>query len=251
MGQSEVTPAAMVLCSTGGIGFAVAETLNRRGAAVGICGRDQGRVDAAVAQLRRSGGTAEGWVTDITDPVELDDLFDGFLAHFGRLDVLVNNTPPSTGHGPFVDIDLATWDTDYGRLLRPIIQACLRAAPAMASIGGGSIVNITSGSVVQPIVDHTISTALRSAVHGLSAVLTGQLGPDGIRVNCVAPYGVVTPTLRERLGEDRLAEREGQIAVRHLGKPEDVAETVAFLALGPGYVSGVTIPVDGGYVRML
>lgn len=251
---------ALVTAASRGIGLAVAEALAGRGARTAVCGRDEAAVEAAGAKLSTY-GDALAMIADLSKPADVDRLLGRVSAELGPIDVLVCNTggpPPSR----FVDITPEDWQQWLGAMFFPVIRLVRAAVPQMQSRGGGAIVFVTSVTVKQPRDGAVLSTTIRSAIAGLSKQLANELGPDNIRVNHVMPGPIETARLRNMLekkaaeASQSLEERRSvllrEVPLRRLGRPEDIAETVAFLCSDAAtFLTGSTFQVDGGQTRSL
>src|SRR5262249_21745336 len=178
---------------------------------------------------------------------------------FGALDVLVTNAggPKSA---PFDALTDADWIDTVNSLLLSVVRLCRAAVPHMRARGGGRIIHITSVATRQPVDGLMLSNAVRMAVVGFSKSLATELARDRILVNCVAPgftrterVAEVTAAAASREGLTRAAVEErivSQIPLKRLGEPQELGALVAFLASrGGDYVTGTTIPVDGGFLR--
>ncbi len=250
---------ALVTAATGGLGFATAKALAAEGARVVICGRDEGRVRAAVEKLESR--EASGFVADVGRPEDLERLFADVEKALGGLDILVSNAggPPSGGFG---SLDETKWDQAYALTLQSVVRSVRLALPLMRERGGGRILTIVSSSVKRPLPNLLLSNVFRPAVQGLCKSLSVELASENIQVNCLAPGRIET----ERVDElDRaLADRQGKtfeevrsaslgsIPMGRLGEPDEFGRVAAFLCSDTArYMTGSTVFVDGGSVTCL
>jgi 3-oxoacyl-[acyl-carrier protein] reductase len=256
-----VNRVALVCAASKGLGRASAEALARDGIRVAICSRGGPALQETAAAIRAAGGEAIAIDADLRRAGDITRAIDATVQAFGGLDILVTNTggPPS---GPFMTLDEGAWLEAIDSLLLSVVRLCRGAIPHMQARGGGRIINVTSISVKQPIEGLVLSNSLRAAVTALAKTLSVELAPHNILVNCVAPGYTRTDRVVEL--SNQAAAREGmtaeaierrtvaQIPLGRMGQPDEFGSVVAFLASpAASYVSGVTIPVDGGWTRGL
>ena len=259
--RSGVPRVALVCAASKGLGRASAEALARDGLRVAICARGREALAGTAAALEAAGGDVLALEADLRRAEDVARVVEATVARFGALDVLVTNTggPPS---GPFLSLDDQAWSEAIDSLLLSVVRLCRLAIPHMRARGGGRIIHITSISVKQPIEGLVLSNALRSAVASLAKTLSVELAADNILVNCVAPGYTRTDRVIELA--DQSAAREGttraaieqrmlsRIPMGRMGEPKEFGDVVSFLASpAASYVTGVTIPVDGGWTRGL
>ncbi|MDK0518745.1 SDR family oxidoreductase [Streptomyces sp. ML-6] len=237
----------IVTGATRGLGNATAAALAADGARVIITGRDEKRVEKAAAEL---GPDALGLVADNADPESARRLVDAAHERFGRLDgILISVGGPAPGF--VADNTDEQWRSAFESVFLGAVRLARTTAAALGE--GGVIGFVLSGSVHEPIAGLTISNGLRPGLAGFAKSLADELGPRGIRVVGVLPARIDTDRVREldALSGDAEASRaanEARIPLRRYGTPEEFGRTAAFL-LSPAasYLTGIMVPVDGGY----
>jgi 3-oxoacyl-[acyl-carrier protein] reductase len=243
-----------------GLGRACAEVLAEEGAKITICSRTRDDLEQAAAEIRDiTGAEVLVFAGDLEKYDVIKDLISTTVDHFGRLDIMVNNS----GGPPLARSHNATeeqWETAVQRSLFFFARMSREAVPHLKQQGDGRIINILASTVYQPIPNLALSGATRMGVVAFSKSLADELGREGILVNNVCPGSILTErmlsnvTSRAReLGisvEEGLAQRAAETAVGRIGEPRELANLVAFLASGKAsYITGTTILVDGGLVR--
>jgi 3-oxoacyl-[acyl-carrier protein] reductase len=253
---------AIVAASSKGMGKAAAMALAGEGARVTMLARGEADLVKAAKEVReRHGAEVLAVPADVTSYDDIRRVVRETVAQWGAVNILVNNAggPPP---GIFDDMDDAEWQSAFELNLLSTIRLVREVLPHMRKAGGGAIVNIQSTSVKEPIDNLILSNSIRSGVIGLAKSLALELAKDNIRVNNVLPGLIMTDRQRqmltvwgEKLGksfEDTKRLREGQVPLGRFGEPEDVADMILFLASDrAGYITGVTVQVDGGRVRSM
>jgi len=253
---------ALVAASSRGLGRACAHSLSAEGAKVTICARDGKSLRAAADEI--AGDTNNqvlAIVADLTSARDCRQVVQDTVEYFGGLQVLVTNN----GDAPadyFFDIDDNGWYRAVDLTLMSAVRLIRAAVPHMREQGWGRIINITSVSVKEPIDDLILSSSLQAGVVGMARTLANQLACDGITVNNVLPGYFLTERVRE-LAQTR-AKAQGKsrddildglaelVPLGRIGKPEELASMVAFLASEQAsYVNGTSILVDGGRYKGL
>lgn len=253
---------AIVAAASKGLGRAVAEELARNGADVAICARSAANLkNAAEAIGKATGHEVFSQELDVTRPEAVHDFVAAVEKRYGRVDICVTNAggPPAK---KFLDISLEDWRNAVDLTLMSAVHFAREVLPLMRKSRWGRLIAITSVSVKQPIDNLLLSNSIRAGVTGLMRTLANEFGPDGITVNCVCPGYTLTERLDELvevqaknagLSRDKILERlSAQVPLGRIGKPEEFAATVAFLASErASYMNGCSIAVDGGFTKGL
>jgi 3-oxoacyl-[acyl-carrier protein] reductase len=235
---------ALVTGAGQNIGRAIALDLAAAGAAVAVNTRaSREAADTVVREIRAAGGDAELCMADIADAVQVKEMIDGVIARHGRIDILVLNASVRW-EMPFTEMTFEQWRVPHAISLDGsfhCIKACL---PSMIAAGSGSIVALTGSGVLTGTVGKVHSSAAKSGLTGMIRALARELGPRGIRANCVAP-GMIQTTRPDYRAPRR--DPKGIIPLGREGDVQEIAATVRFLC-GPGasYINGQTIHVNGG-----
>jgi 3-oxoacyl-[acyl-carrier protein] reductase len=238
---------AIVCGASAGLGLASAEALAAEGANVAMFARRREQLEQ---QADRIGALAVRG--DVTNAADLQRLVELTVQAFGGIDIVVWNSggPPPGTTGDITDERL---EMAFELLLLPAVRLIRLCLPHLEASPAGRIVCITSVAVKEPVPHLSLSNTIRPAVTGWAKSLARDLGPKGITVNCVAPGRIDTPRMTEIYGEDGPPAAElAQIPAGRLGRPRELGDLVCFLASDRGsYISGTTIPVDGGSIRGL
>lgn len=243
---------ALVTGASKGIGKAIAEGLAAEGARVLLSARGEEALGRTVEAIRRAGGEAAGIPADVTDAAQVEALVAGTRERFGDPAILVTNAggPPP---GLPSSLDEEAWRRGFELTLMSAVRLARAALPAMRRAGWGRIVNVTSLSVREPILQLTLSNAFRAGVTGFAKTLATEVAAEGITVNGVGPGYTATERLEELFDDD--AARDAlieAIPAKRFGTPEEVAAVAVFLCSeGAAYVTGQTIFPDGGVTRTL
>ena len=250
---------ALVTASSKGIGRAVAMRLAQEGARVAMNSSSAERLSDALKTMPELTDRISAHPADLTSRQATADLFESVVAKYGRVDILVMNTP-GPRILPFVESTLDDWERAYNTLLRPAVQLSLAAAAQMISQGGGSIVFITSTWVKQPSSGGVLSSSLRSAISTMCKQMAIELAPHKVRVNQVMPGATGTDRMKTIMASKAAAnhtseEEEIERVVREIplgrwAKPEEIASAVAFLASPESaFTTGASLQLDGGAIR--
>jgi 3-oxoacyl-[acyl-carrier protein] reductase len=246
---------ALVTGAGRGIGAAIARAFAAEGATVVVnyLGNEAAAAEV-VAECKRAGGDAWPVKADVCSADAVERMVARSLAEVGRIDVLVNNAFRPYPFDPerrklFGDLAWADYQAQFDGAVGAAYHVCKAVLPHFRRRAQGSIVNIVTNLVEHPLVPYHDYTTAKSALVGFSRNLAAELGPLGVRVNCVAP-GLVYPTQASE--STRAQFRESIIAatpLRRIARPEDIAGPVLFLASDwSGFMTGQVLFVDGGLV---
>lgn len=243
-----------------GLGRACAESLAKEGANLVICSRNAEELDQAAKEINAASGVEVLAVAaDLSRLEDIQTLVNRTVDHFGRLDILVNNSggPPA---GRATDTTEEAWHQSIDMALLFYIRMSREAVPHMKKGKWGRIVNVLASSVFQPIDNLVTSGVTRMGAVAFAKSLSDEAGRDNILVNNVAPGYLLTDrmmhifeTRSNETGanvEDLLQAHSSTIPVGRLGRPEELGDLVTFLTSDKNtYTTGTTILVDGGVVR--
>jgi 3-oxoacyl-[acyl-carrier protein] reductase len=239
---------ALVMAASRGIGKGIAGALAREGARVAISSRSEEGLRKATEEI---GWEVEAFPADTGDPERLRELVAEVSAALGPIEILVLNTggPPPGGA---LDNTPEEWDAAFRSLVLAPKLLAEAVLPGMRERGWGRIVNVSSGSIREPIAGLTLSNSNRLAALGLLETLADEVAGDGITVNTVATGMFATDRLADRHGslEGAEAMAKERIPAKRLGQPEEYGDLVAFLCSDrAAYLTGAVIPLDGGLLR--
>jgi NAD(P)-dependent dehydrogenase (short-subunit alcohol dehydrogenase family) len=240
---------AIVTGAATGIGAATATLLAERGARVLAAGLQPDALRATVEAIVAGGGEAIAVDADVSDPAEIEALA-AAAEREGGADILVNNAAIYP-LGPWYEADAAQWDAVYATNVRGYFLLAKAVRPQMLARGGGAIVNVASVTFYWGEALLASYVASKGAVIGFTRALAREAGPEGIRVNAVAPGAFPTAATAIHADQEKLWEGvlEAQ-SLKRRGECEDVARAIAFFAgSDSGFVTGQTLLVDGGWMR--
>lgn len=253
---------ALVAAASKGLGRAVAHELAAEGASLAICSRDAAAIAATGRDIAEAtGAEVLSQAADVTQPAAIAAFVQAALARFGRIDILVTNGggPPP---GRFESLDAVAWQAAAQLTLFAPVEFARHVLPGMKARGWGRILNITSIAVKQPVENLMLSNSLRAAVTGWARTLASEVAPQGVTVNNLMPGYTSTERVDELAravatrdgitSEQATARWEREIPMGRLGTPREFAALAAFLASErASYITGTSIPVDGGWIKAL
>ena len=255
---------ALVLASSKGLGLACARSLYEEGANVVICSRSEENLKKAKEEIEvlepiNSNNKVLSIVANLMYEDQIKSLVDKTINQFGRIDILVHNAggPPS---GPIEKITTEDWSNSIDLNLISFIKSSELIIPYMKKQNYGKIIAITSVSVKQPLENLVLSNTTRLGIVGFAKTLSNEYGKHNILVNVVCPGPTLTDRMKQlitktvqdtgRTFEEVEKTWVDKIPLERLGKPEELANLVVFLASDKAsYITGTVIQVDGGFVQ--
>ena len=253
---------ALVTASSKGLGKAVALRLSEEGAKVMICSRNENSVFKAKEEIEaKTGRVVRAFVADVTDDDQINAMINGIVEEFGGIDILVCNAggPPA---GKAIDFKVDDYRKALELNLLSTINLSYKVFPFMKKQKWGRIINITSVSAKQPVENLILSNTARAGVLGFAKSLSNQVAPYGLTVNSVCPGYTKTERVEnlsnafvesgQGTQEDFYNNLEATVPMKRIGTTDEFARTVSFLASdGAGYITGVALQIDGGWIQGL
>ncbi len=241
-------PTVLVTGASRGIGLATARLFAAEGHPVVInynCSRDP--AFEAAREINAAGGIAMAVRADVSRPEEVAAMFDAVSEQLGGVDILVNNAAVAR-QSLFTDIAYDEWRNTFAVNVDGMFLCCRAALPHMLRQHRGSIVNLSSMWGQAGASCEVLYSATKAAVIGLTKALAQEVGPSGVRVNCVAP-GVIDTEMNAHLSEDDLRQLAENTPLMRLGTPEEAARAVYFLASeDASFITGQVLCPNGGYI---
>jgi len=243
---------AIVTGGASGIGRATCAALGRAGASVVVADLNGGGAAAVADELRGEGTSAIGVAADVGDEGSIAAMVESAVTEFGGLDILHNNAADSdpalmSRDLAVAEMDAEVWDRTMRVNLRGPMLGCKYAIPHMIAGGGGSIVNTSSASGLTGDFARSAYAASKAALRSLTESVAAQYGKDGIRSNAIAPGVISTPALEANVPADQVAVYAENTLTPRLGRAEDIAAVVVFLASdAAAFITGQVLSVDGG-----
>jgi NAD(P)-dependent dehydrogenase (short-subunit alcohol dehydrogenase family) len=242
---------AIVTGGASGIGLAVARDLHRHGVHIAVADINRRSAAEVASGLTKTGKKSAAFAVDVAQSTEAADCINATVAEFGHLDIVVN----CAGVNFLVEPDVMT-DAQWRQVLAVNLDGTffmIRAAiPHLKASGGGKIVNISSGAGLSGVPQAAHYAAAKHGVIGLTRALAVDLGPYNINVNAICPGTTLTPMVQQTLSDARLRHETLRYPMGRLGRPEDIARAVVFLASSASdWITGIALPVDGGLLACI
>jgi NAD(P)-dependent dehydrogenase (short-subunit alcohol dehydrogenase family) len=245
---------AIVTGGAAGIGGATARRLAEEGARVLVVDFNADGARQNVENIRAARGTAEALEANVATEVGVRTAIEAALAHWGELNIIVNNAYLGTGPGGAVDVTEDVWDAGMNVGLKAMYRSAHYGVPEIRKSGGGAIVNLSSVHGLLAAPRSLVYETLKAGVIGLTRQMAIDYGPDGIRVNAVCPGMIQTERMQRRwvAHPESLAFYEQQYPVRRTGTPLDIANAIVFLCSDEAsFITGHALVVDGGLTIQL
>lgn len=239
---------AIITGAAGGMGKADALLFAKEGAKVAITDLQDDKLQEVVREISEHGGEAIGFKHNVTSEEDWIHVVNETVAKFGRIDILVNNAGVSNAT-PFLDLTVEGWEKTMSINVTSIFLGQKHVIPHMIKAGGGSIINISSIAGLTGGSGSGPYTASKGAVRMLTKATAVDFAQYNIRANSVHPGFIETPMTIDMFNDENMRQWfQSQCPLPRLGKPEDIANGVLFLASDESsYITGIELPIDGGY----
>jgi len=241
-------PVVLITGALTGIGRATALAFAREGARLVVSGRREEEGRKLAAELEKLGAEAEFVRSDVRHEAEIRSLVDKTVARFGRLDVAVNNAGTEGTPGPLTEQTAETYAATFDTNVLGTLLSMKHELRVMVPQGHGSIVNVSSTYGRSGAAGASVYVASKHAVEGLTKAAALEVAESGVRVNVVAPGPIETGMLNRFTGTaEKKAALVGGVPVKRVGKPEEIAQAILFVASDKAsFMTGASIAVDGG-----
>ena len=240
---------AMITGASKGIGKAIARALGQQGAKIVIASRKQEAVDETAKEFLAEGIEAIGIAAHMGDMLQIKNLVEQTVKHFGGIDIIVNNAATNPSFGPIAETDIKVFDKIMEVNVKGPLELCKLAYPIMKQRGGGSVINISSIEGITPGTGLGLYSVSKAALIALTKVLAKEWGAGKVRANVICP-GLIKTKFSEALtaNEKILKHVLAKQALPQLAEPEDIAGLALFLASeASSFCTGAVYTADGGY----
>jgi 3-oxoacyl-[acyl-carrier protein] reductase len=242
---------ALVTGGSRGIGAAIARLFAERGASVIVHGRDAEAIKSVTSDIEAAGGRALAAIADLTRYEEIEAMRESIQQRLGPVDIVVANAGGSTIRpGPLEDTAEADWRESVDANLTATFLTLKAFLPGMRQRHHGVIITMSSAAARRPTRQSPLAyAAAKAGIEVLSKELAAEAGPDGVRVNCLAPETILTERNQQQIPQTIQEQLRLTHPVQRLGTPDDVARAALFLASDhSSWISGITLDVAGGSV---
>jgi NAD(P)-dependent dehydrogenase (short-subunit alcohol dehydrogenase family) len=241
-------PVVLITGALAGIGRATALAFAREGASIVVSGRRDEAGRALAAELGEIGVRAEFIRADVSNENDVRNLIDQTVAHFGRLDVAVNNAGTEGNAGPITEQSPESYKATFDTNVLGTLLSLKHELRVMLPQGHGSIVNVSSTLGRRGVAGSSVYVASKHAVEGLTKSAALEAAESGVRVNSVAPGPIETEMLNRLWNTaERKAWLLAGVPAKRFGKPEEVAQIILFLSSDKApFITGTTVGIDGG-----
>lgn len=240
---------AVITGASRGIGAAIAMKLAKEGyfVAVNFCKNEEAALQV-VKNIRNAGGKAEAFCADVCDAAQVEKMIQQVLDISGEINLLVNNAGISS-HGLLQDMTEKDYDHIFDINMKGVFLCTKAVLPAMIKQKSGSVINISSMWGIAGASCEVLYSASKAAVIGFTKALAKEVGPSGIRVNCIAP-GLIDTEMNACLSDEDKHQMINETPIERMGAGEDIANAVCFLVNDKqaGFITGQVLSVDGGYI---
>lgn len=250
---------AIVTGSSKGMGLAITQAYLKEGVKVMMVARNEKVLQSLTDDFRKGGGIVDFVAGDVADPELANRVVNKTKELWGKVDILINNAggPPMGG---FLEHTAAVWETAIQTSLVSVIRFCQAVVPLMIENKWGRIISITSTAAKEPAPVMVLSSTARAGVGAFTKAISTELAPFNISANVICPGGVLTERLvsliharaerENRNYEDLLTESQMSIPAKRFADPSEIADTILFLTSEKGgYITGVSLAVDGGLLK--
>jgi meso-butanediol dehydrogenase/(S,S)-butanediol dehydrogenase/diacetyl reductase len=231
-----------------GIGETSCRIFAREGGRVACFDRDTAGAELVCADIRKEGHIAHAFACDVSDEENVDRSVQQVLAHFGRIDILFNNAGIVVG-GKIHEMTTDSWDRSFAVNVRSMFLLSRAVIPDFLKHGGGVILNTSSCVALRSVADRSAYSATKSAVLSLTRSMAIDYAASNIRVNCLCPGTVDTPSLHERIGDSAEMWRKfiARQPLGRIGTTDEIAQAALYLVSDDAaYVTGTALQIDGG-----